>query len=115
MSILNLIGITDAMAQAPAATPAQGGGFLSLLPTLIIFILIFYFLLIRPQSKRAKDHRKLIEGLAKDDEVITTGGMAGRIVEISDNFIVMNVGKDVNVNFQKNAIATVLPKGTLKF
>ena len=113
MSILNLFGITDALAQTEAAAP-PGGSLMSLLPTLIIFVLVFYFLLIRPQSKRAKEHRKLIESLAKEDEVITTGGITGKIVDIQDMFIVVKIAKDVDVTFQKNAIAAVVPKGTLK-
>lgn len=116
MSIFSLFGITDALAQtAPAAAhPAQQGSFLTLLPTLVVFVLIFYFLLIRPQSKRAKEHRKLIDSIAKEDEVVTTGGVAGKIVDINDSFIVIKVAKDTDVTFQKNAIAMVLPKGTLK-
>lgn len=113
MSIFNLLGISDALAQATTAAPGQGS-LLSLLPTLIIFVLVFYFLLIRPQTKRAKEHRKLMEGLAKDDEVVTTGGVAGKIMEVNDNFLVLRVAKEVDVNVQKNAVAVVLPKGTLK-
>ena len=113
MSILNLLGITEAMAQTQAAAPVTAtDSLLSSLPVLIIFILVFYFLLIRPQSRRAKEHRKLIEGLAKDDEVITTGGLAGKVVDIQDAFVVINVAKGVEVTFQKNAIAAVVPKGT---
>lgn len=112
MSIFNLFGITDAMAQTEAA--ASGSSLMSLLPTLVIFVLVFYFLLIRPQSKRAKEHRKLVEGLAKEDEIITTGGLAGKIVDIQDTFIVVQISKDVNVTFQKNSIANVVPKGTFK-
>lgn len=117
MSIFNLVGISDAFAQATTtaapASPGQGS-LLSLLPTLVIFILVFYFLLIRPQTKRAKEHRKLMEGLAKDDEVVTTGGVAGKIMEVNDNFLVLRVAKEVDITVQKNAIAVVLPKGTLK-
>lgn len=118
MSILNIFGITDALAQtaAPAAGQATTGqgSFLTLLPTLVIFILIFYFLLIRPQSKRAKEQRKLMDSLAKDDEIMTTGGIAGKIMEINDNFVVLRVAKDTDITLQKNSVAAVLPKGTLK-
>ncbi|MDF3055248.1 MAG: preprotein translocase subunit YajC [Gammaproteobacteria bacterium] len=111
MSILNLFGITDAMAQqAPPETAVSS--LMSSLPIFIIFIAVFYFLLIRPQSKRAKEHRKLIDALAKDDEVITTGGLTGKVVDIQDTFVVVKVSKDVNITFQKNAIAAVVPKGT---
>jgi preprotein translocase subunit YajC len=112
MSILNLFGITDAMAQAEPAT--AGGSLMSSLPILIIFVLVFYFLLIRPQSKRAKEHRKLIDGLAKDDEVITTGGLTGKVVDIQESFVVVKVAKEVDITFQKNSIAAVVPKGTFK-
>jgi len=121
MNILNIFGISDAFAVAvsPSATTAASthtpqGSLLSLLPTLVIFILVFYFLLIRPQTKRAKEHRNLINNLGKDDEVVTTGGLAGKIVEINDSFIILQVSRDVQVTFQKGAIALVLPKGTLK-
>lgn len=116
MSLLNIAGITDALATTAASTSAQPqqASLLSMLPMLVIFIVVFYFLLIRPQSKRAKEHRKLLEGLAKGDEVVTTGGLAGKIVKITDDFIVISIADNVEVTFQKAAIATVLPKGTLK-
>lgn len=117
MSFLNLLGIGDAFAQATntaTAVHSPQGSLLSLLPTLVIFILVFYFLLIRPQAKRAKEHRKLIDALVKEDEVITSGGLAGKVVEIKDNFVTLKIAKDVEVSFQKAAIAVVLPKGTLK-
>lgn len=123
MSLLNILGISDAFAEAattattvaPAAAPAHPqGSMFSLFSTVILFILVFYFLLVRPQTKRAKEHRKLIEGLAKEDEVVTTGGAAGKIVDIQDNFVVVRVAKEVDVTFQKNAVALVLPRGTLK-
>jgi preprotein translocase subunit YajC len=119
MSILNILGIGDAFAEAtttvaPAAGAHSSSSMLSLLPTLILFILVFYFLLIRPQTKRAKEHRKLIEGLAAGDEIVTTGGVSGKVVEIQDNFIIVTVAKGVDMTFQKNAVALVLPKGTIK-
>ena len=95
MTILNLFGISDAFAQATTtainAHPATAGqgSLLSLLPTLIIFILVFYFLLIRPQTKRVKEHRKLMESLNKDDEIVTTGGIMGKIIDIKENNIVL--------------------------
>jgi preprotein translocase subunit YajC len=109
MSILNLLGITDAMAQQAAAPT---GSLMSSLPIILLFIAVFYFVLIRPQSKRAKEHRELVKGLSKDDEVITTGGLTGKIIEVKDAFIVIRISKDVDVTFQKNAIAAVVPKGT---
>ncbi len=116
MSLLNLLGISDAFAEAATGTAAATpqNSLLSMLPMLIIFVLVFYFLLVRPQTKRAKEHRQLMDNLSKEDEVVTTGGLTGKVVEINDAFVVLEVSKSVQVTFQKNAIAMVLPKGTLK-
>jgi preprotein translocase subunit YajC len=114
MSILSLFGINDALATtAPAAQP-QSGGLWSMLPMLIIFVLVFYFLLIRPQAKRAKEHRKLIDNLNKGDEVLTSGGLIGRIAKIDNDFIVLTIADNVDITLQKAAIAAVLPKGSMK-
>jgi preprotein translocase subunit YajC len=78
------------------------------------FILIFYFLIWRPQSKRAKEHKALMSGLNKGDEVVTSGGVAGRITKVSDDFIVLEVSDNVEIKIQKVAVAAALPKGTLK-
>ena len=78
------------------------------------FILIFYFLIWRPQSKRAKEHKALMGGLNKGDEVVTSGGIAGRITRVTDDFIVVEVADNVELKVQKVAVATALPKGTLK-
>lgn len=119
MHLLNIFGITDAFAQAtttaaPAASHGQQGSMLSLLPTLILFVVVFYFLLIRPQTKRAKEHRKLMDNLTTEDEVVTNGGVLGKIMDIQDNLVILKVAKDVDLTFQKAAIAMVVPKGTLK-
>ncbi len=120
MSLLSLLGISDAHAAvATAATtagahPAQQGSFLSMLPMLVIFIGVFYFLLVRPQSKRAKEHRQLMDNLSMGDEVITTGGIAGKVTKLRDSYAVLSIAKDVEITIQKGAIATVLPKGTLE-
>ena len=98
---------------ADAAPNAQQGGFMSLLPLVIIFV-IFYFLLIRPQAKRAKEHRALVAALAKGDEVVTTGGLAGRVTEVGDAFLTVEVADTVAVKVQRQAVTSVLPKGTLK-
>lgn len=121
INFLNLLGIQDAYAEAattaaPVASGAPvppGGSFMSLLPTLAIFALVFYFLLIRPQAKRAKEHRKLMGSITKDDEVVTTGGITGKVVRVTDNYVVLSVANSVEVIFQKASIAMVLPKGTL--
>jgi preprotein translocase subunit YajC len=103
--------ISDAVAAAPAAQ--QGDPMTSL----IFFggmILIFYFILIRPQSKRAKEHRELVSNLSKGDEVVTNGGILGKITEVGEQFATLEVADNVQLRVQKTAIGTVLPKGSLK-
>ncbi len=102
--------INDAWAQAGS----QGGGGMSFLIMMVLFFVIFYFMLIRPQMKQAKEHRKLVENLSKGDEVVTNGGMLGRISEIGDNFIVLEVAKDTEIKVQKSAVSALMPKGTMK-
>lgn len=81
---------------------------------MVLFFVIFYFMLMRPQMKQAKEHKKLIENLAKGDEVVTSGGLLGKITEIGDNFIVLEVAKETEIKIQKHAIAALMPKGTIK-
>lgn len=102
--------ITNAYAQA---APAQGGSG-SFLVMMVLFFVIFYFMLMRPQMKQAKEHKKLIENLAKGDEVATSGGMLGKITDIGDNFIALEVARDTEIKIQKHAVTTLLPKGTIK-
>lgn len=103
--------VSDALAQgAPAAADT---GFLSFLPLIVIFIL-FYFLLIRPQVKRAKDHRTMVDALSKNDEIVTSGGIVGRITKMDESFITLEISDGVEVKVQKTAVASLLPKGTLK-
>lgn len=92
---------------------SQGSMYANIL-LIVAFILIFYFLLWRPQSKRAKDHRNLVENLQKGDEIVTSGGVIGRVTEIRDDVLVIEVANNVELKLQKNAVATVLPKGTIK-
>ena len=80
----------------------------------VILIAVMYFLMIRPQMKRAKEHKGMLEKLAKGDEVITSGGIAGTVTDIGDNFITVEVADNVRVRVQKAAVGNVLPKGTLK-
>jgi preprotein translocase subunit YajC len=105
--------ISDAWAQAPANGAAQGGGMTTFLLMGGMFV-VFYFLLIRPQQKRAKEHRALIAALAKGDEVVTSGGMVGKVSDLNENYVTVEVGEGVNVKVQRPAIQAVLPKGTLK-
>lgn len=120
MNLLDFLGIGSAHAAAattavnhagPHATPA--GGFLSMLPMLVIFIAVFYFLLVRPQSKRAKEQKALMDQLTVGDEVVTNAGIVGRLVRLRDNYIVLNLGKDIEMTLQKSVVSMVLPKGTI--
>jgi preprotein translocase subunit YajC len=95
------------------AQDAQPGGLLSFLPLIVIFI-IFYFLLIRPQMKRAKEHRKLVAELAIGDEVVTNGGLLGRITKLGESFITVELADNVVIKIQRHAISSVMPKGTVK-
>ena len=85
----------------------------SMLPLVLMFV-VLYFVMIRPQMKRQKEHRAMLEKLAKGDEVITSGGIAGTVVALSDAFITVEVASGVQLRVQRAAIANVLPKGTLK-
>jgi preprotein translocase subunit YajC len=109
------MSLLSSAAVAQAAAPAGGAG--SPFPMLIMMVVlfgIFYFLMIRPQMKRQKEHRALLSALAKGDEVVTNGGIAGRIEEVSDSFIGVEIAPGVVVKVQKGAVSQVLPKGTLK-
>ena len=115
MSLLDLL-ISPAYAQA-AGQPAPGGlfgGGLTGLLFPVILIAIMYFLMIRPQMKRAKEHRAMLDKLSKGDEIITNGGIAGTVADIGDNFVTVEIADNVRVRVQKGAIGNVLPKGTLK-
>jgi len=112
LNILNLI-VSDAHAADPAPAAGFGGGLMSFLPLIIIFV-IFYFLLIRPQSKRAKEHREMVAKLAKGDEVVAGGGILGRVTDVSDSYVTVEVADGVAIKVQRAAVAQVLPKGTIK-
>lgn len=101
--------ISDALAQSGEPTAGLTG---LIFP--IALIVIFYFLLIRPQQKRAKEHKKLVQNLGKGDEVLTTGGIVGRITDVGDTFSTLELADGVEVRLQKSAVAQVLPKGSLK-
>ncbi|MGP4842577.1 preprotein translocase subunit YajC [Marinobacter sp. 1Y8] len=112
-----LIAILAAMPAAAMAQDSAAGQGMGVYGNVIFFagfILIFYLLIWRPQSKRAKEHKALMAGLGKGDEVVTSGGIAGRITRVTDDFIVVEVADNVEVKVQKVAVATALPKGTLK-
>ena len=110
MNLLDFF-VAPVFAQAAPAQPGMGG-FGLLMP--IALIAIMYFLMIRPQMKRAKEHRSMLDKLSKGDEVITSGGIAGTVTDIGDNFVTLEVADNVRVRVQKAAVGNVLPKGTLK-
>ncbi|OYY92472.1 MAG: preprotein translocase subunit YajC [Hydrogenophilales bacterium 28-61-23] len=101
------------ISSAHAADAAQPDPIMSVLPLIVLFVL-FYFLIIRPQMKRAKDQKKMQEAIQKGDEVITTGGQLGKVVKISDQYITLDIGGGVESHFQRATVQTVLPKGTIK-
>ncbi len=120
MSFIDFSGITNALAEVTQTastntTPATTtqGSFLHMLPMLIIFVVVFYFLLVRPQTKRAKEQKQMLGNITVGDEVMTTGGIIGRITKIKDNYATLTVGKENEIIIQKGAIASILPKGTM--
>ena len=105
--------ISSAWAQAEGAAP-QGGGELVQIVFLIGLFALFYFIAIRPQRKRQKEHAAMVSALSKGDEVVTTSGILGRITSLDDNYMVLNVANNVDMKFQRIHVHAVLPKGTLK-
>ncbi|WP_153116751.1 preprotein translocase subunit YajC [Rhodocyclus tenuis] len=105
--------ISSAHAQTAAAAADPTGGLMQFLPIILMFV-VLYFLMVRPQMKRAKEHKALVDGLAKGDEVVTQGGIAGRVAKVGDNYISLEVAEGVEVQVQKPAVQLVLPKGSLK-
>jgi preprotein translocase subunit YajC len=101
------------IASAHAQDAGQSGGLMSFLPLIIIFV-IFYFLLIRPQMKRSKEHKKLVSELGNGDEVVTNGGLLGRITNVGESFVTIEVAESVKIKVQRHAISSVMPKGTVK-
>jgi preprotein translocase subunit YajC len=106
-----MISLAHAQTAGAAADPT--GGLMQLLPMILMFV-VLWFLMIRPQMKKAKEHKALIAALAKGDEVVTGGGLVGRIVKVGDNYVTVEIAEGTEVVVQKPAIGLVLPKGTLK-
>lgn len=109
--------ISDAIADAGAQAANGAAPTADPLASLILpigLVVLFYFFLIRPQSKRQKEHRQMVSELQKGEEVITTGGILGKITNVNDDFITLEIAKDVTLNIQKNAVQTIMPKGTIK-
>jgi preprotein translocase subunit YajC len=109
-----LLTFSTAYADVPAGAVPHTGSPWSTVIMLLVFFAIFYFLLIRPQTKRAKEHKNLIANLARGDEVLTSGGIVGKITDIEESFLTLEVAANTHIKVQKNAISTVLPKGTIK-
>lgn len=105
--------ISDAMAAAAPAAQGQGGGMGSIV-MLVGFVIIFYLLFWLPQSRRTKEHRTLISNLAAGDEVITSGGILGKIKKVGDDFITITIAENIDIKIQKPAISATVPKGTFK-
>ena len=104
--------ISNAYAQTAAAAGPMGG-LMEFLPIILMFG-VLYFLMIRPQMKKAKEHKALIAALSKGDEVVTQGGIAGRVAKVGDDFLSVEVADKIEIQVQKSAVSLVLPKGTLK-
>jgi preprotein translocase subunit YajC len=105
--------ISLAHAQTAGASADPTGGLMQMLPLILMFV-VLWFLMIRPQMKKAKEHKALLEALAKGDEVVTQGGLAGRITKVGDNYVSLEIAEGTEVVVQKPAIGLILPKGTLK-
>ena len=108
--------ISSAFTQTAPAAAAEGGlmgSLSSMLPLLLMFV-VLYFIMIRPQMKRQKEHRAMIDALAKGDEIVTSGGMLGKVTRLADGYIHLEVASGVEVQVPRGAVAQVLPKGTVK-
>ncbi len=105
--------VSDAVASSGVSAGAQSDGTFSLILFAVIFVL-FYLMLIRPQNKRAKEHRQLVSKLQKGDEIVTSGGMLAKVSGIEDQFIKVMITEGIEICLQRNAVTTVLPKGTMK-
>ena len=103
--------ISNAYAEG-AAAPAGGG--LEMILMMGVFFAIMYFMIIRPQQKRAKEHKQMLDALSKGDEVVTGGGVLGKVAGIGENFVELTIADNVTIKVQKQAVASVLPKGTMK-
>ena len=103
--------ISNAFAQAPAAAPAGGSSLMSLLPLVLMFV-VLYFIMIRPQMKKQKEHKAMIDALAKGDEVVIAGGVLGRISKMGESYVHVEVANGVELQVQRPSVVQVLPKGT---
>ncbi len=107
------MNVVETTVYAASIGGADGAGWINIV-FLVGFVAIFYFLLIRPQNKRRKEHQTLVTGLSKGDEIVTAGGIVGLINKVEDDFVKVQVGDNVEMRIQKSAIGATLPKGTIK-
>ncbi|MFA7437755.1 preprotein translocase subunit YajC [Castellaniella sp.] len=111
------MSFVDTLTLIPAQAAGEPNALMSMLPIILMFV-ILYFLMIRPQMKRQKDHKKMVQALAKGDEVILSGGLLGKIIKVSDSYLTLEIAqladKPVETIVQRSAVTAVLPKGTIK-
>ena len=109
--------ISSAIAQTAPASAASGGdiqsSIMSMLPLVLMFV-VLYFVMIRPQMKKQKEHRTMIDALAKGDEIATAGGMLGKVTKLGDGYLTLEIANGVEVQMQRSAVVQVLPKGSIK-
>ena len=105
--------ISDAYAQTAGSAGGAGGGLLGLLPIILMFV-VLYFLMIRPQMKRQKEQKAMIDALGKGDEVVSAGGVVGRVTKVGDAYITIEITEGTEIIMQKAAVTLLLPKGTIK-
>ena len=106
--------ISSAFAQtAPAAGGDMQSSLMGMLPVVLMFV-VLYFVMIRPQMKKAKEHKNMVEALAKGDEVVTAGGLLGKVTKLNEGFLTVEISNGVEVQLQRSAVVQVLPKGTIK-
>jgi preprotein translocase subunit YajC len=106
--------ISSAFAQAPAAAASSGtSSLMGMLPLVLMFV-VLYFIMIRPQMKRQKEHKAMVEAIGKGDEVVTSGGLLGKVTKVGESYLSLEVANGVEVQCQRSAVVQVLPKGTVK-
>jgi len=105
--------ISNAFAQTAGATGGAAGGLMSFLPIILMFA-VLWFIMIRPQMKRQKESKAMLEALAKNDEVVTAGGILGRVTKVNEQYVTVEIATGTEITVQKSAVTTVLPKGSLK-
>ncbi|MGO4155095.1 preprotein translocase subunit YajC [Cupriavidus sp. YAF13] len=105
--------ISNAFAQTAGATGGAAGGLMSFLPIILMFA-VLWFIMIRPQMKRQKESKAMLEALAKNDEVVTAGGILGRVTKVNEQYVTIEIAAGTEITVQKSAVTTVLPKGSLK-